>query len=414
MAFLFLRFTGLHEVVSFRLGFNMYPLYIVGLPAIACLLLSGGLARTMRAKEAKYWLGFVACLILSIPFSDWKGGSLAVVMSYLRTNFIVLFLIAGLVMTWRECWRLLGMLSLAAITSILLGVFFRADTMADDGRLAVSDGLTMGNANDYAALLTLLLPFLALVLMTPGRAIVLRIVALGGLLYGLYAILSTGSRGAEIAIFVAFAFILYRLSPIQRIWLAVAAVAVGALLVVALPGTITQRLATLVWTRSDAAQDEAAGSGESRWYLLRKSLIFTVQRPLFGVGPGEFADHEGFAARAEGLHGNWHATHNTYTQISSEVGIPAAIFFIAALVSAYRLMSRTLRQARARPPSRENAMIAAGAFCVLIAIVAFSCSVFFLSLAYQFYFLALTGIAIALSRGAQREWSIPQPQPNVR
>jgi O-antigen ligase len=250
--------------------------------------------------------------------------------------------------------------------------------------------------------------------MTPGRAIVLRIVALGGLLYGLYAILSTGSRGAEIAIFVAFAFILYRLSPIQRIWLAVAAVAVGALLVVALPGTITQRLATLVWTRSDAAQDEAAGSGESRWYLLRKSLIFTVQRPLFGVGPGEFADHEGFAARAEGLHGNWHATHNTYTQISSEVGIPAAIFFIAALVSAYRLMSRTLRQARARPPSRENAMIAAGAFCVLIAIVAFSCSVFFLSLAYQFYFLALTGIAIALSRGAQREWSIPQPQPNVR
>jgi O-antigen ligase len=272
----------------------------------------------------------------------------------------------------------------------------------------------MGNSNDYAALLTLLLPFLVLVLMTPGRAIVLRIMSLGGLLYGLYMILHTGSRGAEIALLATFVFVLCHVSALKRVWISIGALAFGAVVLALLSGSVTQRLTTLVWSEGDAYHNEAAGSGESRWYLLQKSLIFTVQRPLFGVGPGEFADHEGLGARAAGFHGNWHATHNTYTQVSSEAGIPAAIFFIAALVSTYRLLSRTLRQARARPPSRDTTRIAAAVFCVLIAAVGFYCSVFFLSLAYRFYIPALTGIAIALSRAAQREWGFTPSHPRVK
>jgi hypothetical protein len=53
-------------------------------------------------------------------------------------------------------------------------------------------------------------------------------------------------------------------------------------------------------------------------------------------------------------------------------------------------------------------MIAASAFCALIAVVAFCSSSFFLSLGYRFYFPALTGIAIVLSRAAQREWGLDQ------
>jgi hypothetical protein len=51
-------------------------------------------------------------------------------------------------------------------------------------------------------------------------------------------------------------------------------------------------------------------------------------------------------------------------------------------------------------------MIAAAAFCVLIGTVAFCASAFFLSLAYRFYFPALTAIAIVLSRAAQHEWAM--------
>ncbi len=410
IAFLFFRFTGLHEIAAARFGVNTYVLYILGIPAILCLVLSDGLTRTLRSRQAKYWVGFAVCLIMAVPFSDWIGGSLTLVFGYLRNELLVLFLIAGLVITWRECWRLLGMISIACIVVMLLGQFFTAETMGNEDRLAIATGLTMGNANDYAALLTLLLPFLGLVLITPGRTIVLRCLALCGLLFGFYMMLSTGSRGGLIASLAALVMMLLRLPPFKKMALALAALVIGVTMWQVLPEPITQRLATLVSDNSGGT--EAIASEESRQYLLQKSLLFTAQHPLLGVGPGQFINHEGLGAKALGHHGSWHETHNTYTQISSEAGIPAAIFFIAALVSTYRLLSGTLKQARARPPSRQNAMIAAGAFCALIALVAFCSSSLFLSLAYRFYFPALTGIAIALSRAAQREWGLDQRSPS--
>jgi O-antigen ligase len=156
---------------------------------------------------------------------------------------------------------------------------------------------------------------------------------------------------------------------------------------------------------------EAAGSAASRQYLLQQSLLFTVQHPLFGVGPGQFAEHEGFGARAAGGKGDWHGTHNTYTQISSEVGIPAAIFFLAALFSTFRLLNATWKQLRGRQSSRQNATMAAGVLCVLIGSVAFCCSAFFLALGYFFYFPALSAIAIVLSRAVQRESDVDQSSP---
>ena len=34
---------------------------------------------------------------------------------------------------------------------------------------------------------------------------------------------------------------------------------------------------------------------------------------------------------AEGTRGQWLGTHNTYTQISSECGLPGLLFFVASL-----------------------------------------------------------------------------------
>jgi len=410
MVFLFFRFSGLHEVVTVKFGFNTYVLYIFGVPAILCLLLSDGIARTMRARQSKYWVGFACFLIASTPFSDWRGGSVPLVMTYMRTDFIVLFLIAGLVMTWQECWRLLSMLSIAAVVTILLGMFFKAETMGGDERLSVASGLTMGNANDYAAVLALLLPFLALVVITPARNFLLRGVAMSGFLFGLYMMLSTGSRGGGIAILAALILTIFRLPPIKAIGVTVTALVIGFAMFQILPRSITERLVTFLQS-DNAAMSDATESGESRQYLLEKSLLFTVQHPLFGVGPGEFADHEGLEAVAAGRRGNWHATHNTYTQVSSEVGIPAALFFLAALFSTYRLLTTTLKQVRARKPSRQNATMAAGILCVLIGAVAFYFTSFFLSLAYRFYFPALTGIAIVLTGAVKRELGIDERNP---
>jgi O-antigen ligase len=70
----------------------------------------------------------------------------------------------------------------------------------------------------------------------------------------------------------------------------------------------------------DSADEHLAedDSAEARWYLLKTSLLFTARHPVWGVGPGQFANHEGFSASAQGVHGIWHETHNSYAQASIE------------------------------------------------------------------------------------------------
>src|SRR4051794_17916939 len=75
LCLVFLRFSMLHEVLTYFTGRNTYILYVFGPPAILGTLLCGGVARTMRGRPAFYWVGFVLLLFLAVPFSSWPGGS---------------------------------------------------------------------------------------------------------------------------------------------------------------------------------------------------------------------------------------------------------------------------------------------------------------------------------------------------
>jgi O-antigen ligase len=408
LAFLFVRLTGLHEVLTISLGFNTYILYLFGLPAIAAFIFSGGIRRSLEWRPVHYWMGFLVLMIAAVPFSTWRGDSFRLVATYMRTEIIVLFLIVGLILTWSEVWLLLKMLALATLTNISIATFFQTDTKKYLGRLSLVGG-TMADPNDFASLLNLMLPFLLLVVITPRRSFVLRGICFAGFLYGIYLILATGSRGAFVAlVLVAFYFLLK--SPFRHKLLAGAAILmVGIGLTVALPDAIVDRLATLFGREApagDVGLQGAMDSSASRIYLFKKSLLFTFQRPVFGVGPGQFSNHEGGTAREEGLRGTWRETHNTYTQVSSEVGIPALVFYLAALVSTYRLFRKLHDKAIEQPPTLQNQRIAAAVYCLMLSFVAFTVSIFFLSLAYRFYLPALTGLAIAVTRAADCEWAL--------
>jgi len=60
---------------------------------------------------------------------------------------------------------------------------------------------------------------------------------------------------------------------------------------------------------------------EERYELLVESLKITARRPIFGVGAGQFASYSGM----------WQPTHNTYTELSSESGIPALVLFLLVI-----------------------------------------------------------------------------------
>ena len=396
-----LRFGMLHQTLSYLAHFNLRLLYVFGIPALLGLALSGGIRRSFRASPAWYWTAYMLWMGLAVPFSTWRGDSLRVFGSYVTHEYIVLLVIAGLAVTWRDCEALMRIIAWGGIISAISAAFFQSSD--SQGRLALGFG-TVANANDLACHLLLVLPFVLWLVFRSSWPIV-RIFGLGGVGLGVFTILHTGSRGGAVALLAAIVFFLYRGTFRQRIaFLGLCPIIVAAL-AVAVPSKLVFRLQS--YSRGDAGAVESA---DARRNLLENSIKYTVQHPVFGVGPGQFPNYEGQNNLLHHGHGLWQGTHNTFTQVSSECGIPGLFFFVAGMVSTYRLLSATYRKARQRPdcPDIRNAT-----FCIMMGMIGFGVAMTFLNFAYFFYQPALGGLAIAFSSAAEREFAsrVPAPQP---
>jgi O-antigen ligase len=401
-ALVFIRLSMLHELVTYLTGQNLYFLYLFGPPAIAGMLMTGGVQRTFRSRTALYWAGFFGFMILAVPFSTWPGGSLGVVKTVLRTELPMLFVVAGVAMTWQECRTMIRVIAAAGILPIVSSQLFARDherLMLDFGAAA--------NANDLAAHLLLVLPFLLFEVFTHKNKF-FRLAAFGMVLFGLLAVLTTASRGALVAIVVTCVVFLFRSSRRQRFGLVMLA-PVGAMAMLSMLSSETVIRLLSFSEDSEEFSEEAIGSSQSREYLLRRSIEFTLYNPLFGIGPGQFATQEGNASREEGMRGNWHDPHNSYTQISSECGLPALLFQLAAIVSTFLILNRLWVESL----KRKDSEVAAAAQCILLSLVAYGVACTFLSLGYKYYFLVLSGLTMALANALYLErWRrLPAPAP---
>ncbi len=407
LGFVFVRFSMIHEIAAFHFGIRTYLPWILGVPALLGTILSGGLRRSLRHRTAFYWIAFALWLILATPFSFWKGGSIDLLKFFFKSEFPMLFLVAGLPMDWRECRKMFGAIALAAATNLAMGRYFVDPAGA---RMSLNFG-SIANSNDFAAHLVLVLPFLLLVVLEGrGRLLVLRLGSLLPIAYGVYMIVSTGSRGGLVALLVAIAFLLLKFPGRVRLAVAVVVPVAAVIMMSVAPKYAIQRLTTLFQNESvpDEQLLEATGSRAARIQLLKAAALLTLEHPLFGVGPGQFADFRGSEARENGRRGDWSVSHNAYTEVSSEAGIPAFIFFLAAIVSSYWLLNATYRKARLRDAQRPMAM---AALCTMLALVGFCVAIFFLSMAYRFYLPVLSGLAISLASAFSREVQVGETVP---
>jgi putative inorganic carbon (hco3(-)) transporter len=394
LAFLFMLFGVVPEVVFYTTNVNTYLLYWVAPPAILGAFMTGGIRRAFRYRASWYWVAFFAWMVLSVPFSSWRGGSTARVMDYARIPFLLLFVAGGLATTWKEMRAIFYTIAAAGVFNLLTAKLFVQDV---NGRLTLDASGTIGNSNDLAAHLILVIPFIIYVVMDKKSNTFLRAALLPPIAYGVWVITGTASRGALIALSVMFVFILWRATASQRAVVLAAGVVLAGLSILLLPGATLNRLGSLFGEQHLEAEESA----ESRGYLFRTSLRYTREHPLFGVGPDQFSTFEGKESRSEGQIGAWHATHCSWTQVSSECGIPALIFFALGLGSAFLLVHKTWRQAR-RQGFTE---IANMCFCYSMGMVGFLVAITFLANAYRFYFPVLIGLAICLRFVALRQMS---------
>lgn len=390
-----IRYSGLHEALSYYGGSNGGILYMFSIPALICLLISGGLRRTFSARVTFYWLGFIVFLFLSVPLSTWKGDSLRYALTYVRAELPMLLLLGGMPVTWNECRRVFYSIAIAGIAWVS---FYKLFGVNSGGRAGLAFG-SQSNSNDFAAILVLLLPFVVFLILCPMNLLMLvriltQLAGLAALGYGVYLILASGSRGALLAIGVMIVAAFIKGKAMVRTGLILAVPLAAFALPAFLPRSIVNRLGN--FSTKEAATEEAAASAIERQRVMKASLHDTLTHPFVGVGAGQFGNYEGDINRR----GSFTHAHNTFTQISSEVGIPGGLCYLAATIQTFILLQRIWKSAT---PYAQLKQVRTACFCISLSYVGFCTAIFFLNFGYSFFLPSFTGMITCLSGAVKRE-----------
>lgn len=335
--------------------------------AVLALLMGANRLRSRTLPlEIKIICAMFVWMAMSIPFASWKGGSFSVTFIDFGRIVIVSLMLILTVTRLVELRRLLFVQALGVCFMTIAAVMVNNRMQ---GRLAgIGDGL-LSNPNDLAMNISLNWPLCLFFLLTV-RGVLKKALWSFAMLVMIYAVIQTYSRGGFLALAVAVMFCLwdFGIRARRRYLLGVAAVCMIGTLVVA-PGNYIKRLETLVGRFQEGDYDR--GSAEARKELLVKSLAITVTHPIFGVGPGNFPSYTGL----------WRVTHNTYTQLSSECGIPVLLLFFLLLRRAF-LNLRALRKMPRSPDNEETHLYASA---LGASFFAYLVGAFFASTAYELF-----------------------------
>ena len=395
---------------------------LLGGAALLCALVSGGLRVCLQTRVWVLYALLTCWFAAGVPFSIWHGGSFGVFQSVWLRTLVVWVFVVGLVVTFDECRVILNTLAFASATAALTGIIMGGQTA--EGRLVV-DGGTLRNPNDFALVLLLGLPFLWHLYDGGGRpGIVRRVAAIGGGCLTVAGLLRTGSRGGLYAALFLILLIVLRAPVITKLLVIAASLALLAIMATMLPANLRHRYLTISSTDFIAKSEEpqsqveatavgsAMSSAENRMLLLKQSIAITLQHPIFGVGLGNFPVYVNKMNKEEGRPKDvWHGTHNTYTQLSSETGIPGLALFIGILVVSWRSLGRVIRATRrdSRPRARE---IRASALAVQMALAAVAFFILFAHIGYKVMPHLMVAVAVCVSRtaGAELRRLGPMPQ----
>ena len=370
--------------------------WIPGLVVVPIAKIAGGLAlialifslkqiRSTLPREVIYLFLLVGQLFLASAMSPvWRGGAVQSTLNFAKIIFIVT--VISVVVNTPSRLRRLIFIQAASVAVIAAVAVWRGHLLL--GRLEGTFGAYYSDPNDLALAIIISLP-LCLALLFLSRSLLQRAAWVIAILVMLYTVFSTGSRGGFVALVVTAAVFLWEFAihGRRRYLLALTVLAsvilwqfTGSLLVGRLKGTL------------NADEDTAAAyaSSQARQQLFWKSVEVTKQHPLFGVGPGNF----------DQVSGLWHTTHNSFTLMSSEGGLPALVLYVMILLCGFKNLRATKRLA---PRGTETRLLAGTLFASL---AGYTVGSLFLSVAYAFFpyiLVAYTAALLSIARKSARE-----------
>jgi putative inorganic carbon (HCO3(-)) transporter len=364
----------------------LHPARITAVFAVMALLMGANKIRLKQLPaEIKIIFAMFGWMVLTIPFASWRGGSFQQVFFEFSKALIVTLTLIVTVTRKVELRRLMLVqaLGVALMTSAAVIANNRMQ-----GRLAGVGDAMLSNPNDLAINVALNWPLCLLFLITV-RGMAAKLFWAVSMLVMVYALIETYSRAGFLALIVAIVFCLWEFGIRRKkvYVLGVAFVCLMATVAVA-PGNYIARLETLLGKFQEGDYDR--GSAEARYELLIQSLKVTATHPVFGVGPGNFPSYTGL----------WRVTHNTYTQFSSECGIPVLLLFLLLM----RRVFLNLRYLRRVPRSPDTEELHLYTSALMASFGAYLLGAFFSSTGYElfpYYMVVYTTLLYRLTLAEQ-------------
>ncbi|MBN8481977.1 MAG: O-antigen ligase family protein [Xanthomonadales bacterium] len=328
---------------------------------------------------------FLVAQMVSHIVNGWFGGAIEELTTF--GPAVIAFLVLSHVAATRE--RLVPLLATFALCSVVLAAHGIEQAELGEGWTGI--GLSQGtriqyvgifnDPNDLGMLFLITLP-MALFLSTRGGWLGLRRlfwwIAAAAIAYAIYL---TASRGAVVALLAVAAVWVWKRRGI--VWAGLlGAGALGALL--ALPSRLSE---------IDASESSAAGRVDA-WF---SGLEMFVSHPLFGIGPGLFADNNANLT-----------AHNSFVLVIAEMGFVGYVIWLAFLGYGVLMTLAVLRQPT---PAATDARVEADwkterslAMTLLLAQVGYLGTAFFLSRSYVILLYLLAALVLGWYTGARRRW----------
>ncbi len=354
--------------------------------AIATLLiylptqLSSEGSLTILSTEVKCILFITFWALLTMPVAKSPGMAWETFND--SFNKVVLMFIV-MVNTLRTPARLKGLMWLSIAVGVMLSFqaveLYRAGNFAVEGyRVSVQYGGMFGNPNDLAMHLVIVTP-LAFALGMAAKKLPARLLYFGTTILLVIGNMVTQSRGAFLALIAVAAVLVWKLGKKQRFKVTLISVVVGILFIAAAPGDYGIRVLSIFIPSLDPV-----GSSDQRKELLQLSLIVTARNP-WGIGLGNFP-----IVGIKNLQ-----THNSYTQVSSELGLLCLACYLVFIVSPLRKLAAIERRLFADEDTNWLYYMAIG---VQASIVAYMVASFFGAVAYNWFVYYPIAYAVCLRR----------------
>ncbi len=358
--------------------------FYIGIFTLAVFFVSQlGLEGTLTARTREVNLILIFCLLglVSIPLAldprlAWET------FSGVFIRCVIIFVV--MVNAVRTTARLRGLVLVALAAAFCLSLVavndYRLGNLTVEGYRVggVGEGM-FGNPNDLALFLVTVAPLSAAMFFGSRSLVGKAVYALATLLLTA-AVVVTFSRGGFLGLACAYTLIAWKLGRRNRAGVVLLVVAGAAALLAIAPGNYIQRLLSIFSPELDAV-----GSTGMRRQILFRSIWTAIVNPINGIGMGNFP-----LVSFRDLQ-----SHNSYTQVAAEMGIPALVVYLMYIWTPLKGLRRIERETFEGRKRSRFFHLSVG---VQSAMVGYTVSSFFGSVAYLWYVYYVVGYAVCLRR----------------